>query len=214
MTTHIFSLRTLALAAAFALAACGGGGATPGGANNPPPAVEADPFVFQTFPKTAYARIDRMGQPVVATVLLLTKDKDQFNETDPTQDGDYASLMTQRLQELHTGLDDAIIAKGLKPCETDVCLRQVIGKIIPDTLQFDPLLPDGFPNGRRFEDVVVDRILSMALLDLTTPGQCGSKACDVFSFENLPSNPTRNESPFLAQFPYLAAAHPPPTPTP
>ncbi|MES2684353.1 MAG: hypothetical protein V4650_12615 [Pseudomonadota bacterium] len=195
---------------AFVLVACGGGGGNNATPAPPAPPPVADPFVFQTFPKTAYGRFDRMGQPVVATVLLLTADKDPFNGSDPNQDGDYAALMTQRLEQLHVGLDDAIIAEGLAVCPTDVCLRQVIGKIIPDTLQFDLSQPDGFPNGRRFEDPTVDRILSMALLDLTTPGTCGSGPCTVFSFEQLPTNPTRNESPFLAQFPYLAAAHPPP----
>lgn len=207
------SLHTLAtLLASLTLLACGGGGggtAAPAAPSPPQPPL-ADTFVFETAPKTAYGRFDRMGQPVVATVLLLTKDKDPFNESDPAADADYAALMTARLQELHTGLDDAITAKGLTPCATDVCLRQVVGKIIPDTLQLDLAEPDGFPNGRRFEDPTVDRILSLALLDLTAPGRCGSGPCTVFSFEQLPNNPTRNESPFLAQFPYLAAAHPPP----
>ena len=205
---HIQSFVSSGLAALLLLA-CGGGGdtATP---QPPAPPPLADPFVFQSFPKTAYGRFDRMGQPVVATVLLLTADKDAFNGGNPNEDGDYAQLMTTRLQQLHTGLDEAITARGLAVCPTDVCLRQVIGKIIPDTLQLDLSQPDGFPNGRRFEDPTVDRILSMALLDLTTPGTCGSGPCTVFSFEQVPNNPTRNESPFLAQFPYLAAAHPPP----
>ena len=210
MNNTLASLFFGAVLAGSGLAACGGGGSGTAAPAPPAPPPVADPFVFQTASKVAYQRFDRMGQPVVATVLLLTKDKDQFNGTDPGQDGDYASLMTQRLEQLHVGLDDAIIAKGLAVCPTDVCLRQVIGKIIPDTLQFDLSQPDGFPNGRRFEDPTVDRILSMALLDLTTPGTCGSGPCTVFSFEQLPNNPTRNESPFLAQFPYLAAAHPPP----
>lgn len=207
MKTHNPSHGTAALLATLLLAACGSGGNT---SVIDTPVPDADPFVFQSFPKVSYGRFDRMGQPVVATVLLLTKDKDQFNGSNPGQDGDYAALMTERLQQLHTGLDDAIIAKGLAVCPTDVCLRQVIGKIIPDTLQLDLSQPDGFPNGRRFEDPTVDRILSMALLDLTTPGICNGRPCDVTSFERLPNNPTRNESPFLAQFPYLAAAHPPP----
>ncbi len=209
MNIKPFALYLPLLVTGLVLAACGGGGAG-NAVTTPPPVVGADPFVFQTFAKVSYGRMDRMGQPVVATVLLHTEDKDHFNGTDPGDDGDFAHLMTERLDELHVGLDDAIIAKGLTPCATDVCLRQVIGKIIPDTLQLDLSLPDGFPNGRRFEDPTVDRILSMALLDTTTPGTCGSRPCDVFSFETLPNNPTRNESPFLAQFPYLAAAHPPP----
>lgn len=195
--------------AAGLLAGCGGGG---GGADGTPPLPEPVPgsFSFETADKSAYLRVDRMGQPVVATVLLKTADKDAFNSTDPAEDADYSSLMLERLRELHTGLDDALIAKGITPCALDVCTRQVVNKIIPDTLQLDLSQPDGFPNGRRFEDITVDRILSMALADTTTPGDCNGRPCTVQAFELLPSNPTRNESPFLAQFPYLAPPHPPP----
>lgn len=196
--------------AVLLLAACGGGGGSDdsGGGSLPPPTPSA--FSFQTMPLSAYARVDRMGQPVVATVLLHTEDKDHFNGTEPAQDGDFSELMLERLEELHVGLDDAIIAKGLTPCALDVCARQVVSKIIPDTLQLDLSQPDGFPNGRRFEDITVDRILSMALLDTTTPGDCIGRPCDVHSFERAPTNPVQNESPFLAQFPYLAPPHPAP----
>ena len=195
---------------ALALAACGGGGGSGDDGAGPLPDPVPSAFTFQTMPLSAYARVDRMGQPVVATVLLKTADKDRFNGSEPAEDGDYSELMLQRLRELHTGLDDALIAKGITPCALDVCTRQVVSKIIPDTLQLDLSQPDGFPNGRRFEDPTVDRILSMALADTSTPGDCYGHPCDVRAFENLPNNPLRNESPFLAQFPYLAAAHPPP----
>jgi len=201
----------LGLGVAGLLLGCGGGAGS--GTTTPPPTlppVVAAPFVFQKFDRASYAQVDRMGQPVVATVLLKTADKDRFNSTAPAEDADYASLMLQRLQELHTGLDDALIAAGITPCAVDVCSRQVVSKIIPDTLQLDLSQPDGFPNGRRFEDITVDRILSLALSDMTTPGDCNGRPCTVQAFELIPNNPTRNESPFLAQFPYLAAAHPPP----
>ena len=200
----------LSVSAAALLLGCGGGAGS--GTTAPPtlPPVSADPFVFQNFDRAAYAQIDRMGQPVVATVLLKTADKDRFNGTAPAEDADYASLMLERLQELHTGLDDALIAAGITPCAVDVCSRQVVNRIIPDTLQLDLSQPDGFPNGRRFEDITVDRILSLALTDTTAPGDCNGRPCTAQAFELLPVNPTRNESPFLAQFPYLAAAHPPP----
>lgn len=202
------------LLAVLCLTACGGGGGDGGSTGSSGGASSGggstSDFSFSTQPRSAYARVDRMGQPVVATVLLHTEDKDHFNGTDPAEDGDFSALMLERLEELHTGLDDALIAKGITPCALDVCARQVVNKIIPDTLQLDLSKPDGFPNGRRFEDITVDRILSMALADTTTPGDCYGHPCDVHAFENLPNNPTRNESPFLAQFPYLAAPHPPP----
>lgn len=202
------AMSVLSLSAVLLSGCGGGGGGNDGGTPLPDPTPSG--FTFRTEPLSAYARVDRMGQPVVATVLLHTEDKDHFNGTEPSEDGDFSELMLERLEELHVGLDDAIIAKGITPCALDVCARQVVSKIIPDTLQLDISKPDGFPNGRRFEDITVDRILSMALTDMTTPGDCNGRPCDVHAFERLPNNPLQNESPFLAQFPYLAAPHPPP----
>ena len=201
---------SLALLSGLLLSGCGGGGGGGADGGTPLPEPTTGSFTFKTEPLSAYARVDRMGQPVVATVLLHTEDKDHFNGTEPAEDGDFSELMLERLEELHVGLDDAIRAKGITPCALDVCARQVVSKIIPDTLQFDLSKPDGFPNGRRFEDITVDRILSMALADMTTPGDCNGRPCDIHAFERLPNNPLQNESPFLAQFPYLAPPHPPP----
>lgn len=200
-------MKYLFLSLALLLSACGGNDAS-----NPAAAATldrgADPFIFSTAPKAAYAQVDRMGQPVVATVLLHTSEKDAFNQDDPARDGNFAGFMTERLEELHEALDRQIMGKGITPCALDVCIRQVINKIIPDTLQLDLSKPDGFPNGRRFADVTVDRILSMALADTTTPGQCNGAPCTDRAFENVPINPTRNDMPFPAEFPYLPAPHP------
>lgn len=194
------------------LGACNGGG---GGSAVPPAPTPVDPalaFSFQSFSKVSYAPVDRMGQPAIATILLPRPERDRFNATEPDEDGDYSSLMLTRLQQLHEGLDDDLRSKGITPCALDICSRQVVGRIIPDTLMLDLSQPDGFPNGRRFEDITVDRVLSLALADITTPGDCNGRPCDVHSFERVPVNPPRNESPLLAQFPYLAPPHPAPAP--
>ena len=176
----------------------------------PEPALDRgpDPFVFATAPLSAYAQIDRMGQPVVATVLLHTAQKDAFNAGEPADDGNFAGFMTGRLEELHRALDGPMSDIGITPCALDVCIRQVLSKIVPDTLQLNLSKPDGFPNGRRFKDVTVDRILSMALTDTTTPGLCNGVPCSVTSFESIPLNPTHNELPLMTEFPYLAPPHP------
>lgn len=191
------------------LSACGGGsGGTPAAIPDTVQDRGPDPYIFSTAGKSAYARVDRMGQPVVATVLLHTPQKDPFNQGDPANDGDFAGFMTHRLDELHKALDGPMSAIGITPCALDVCIRQVLSKIIPDTLQLDLSQPDGFPNGRRFQDITVDRVLSMALADTTTPGVCNGSPCNVHSFESIPLNPTQNEAPLMADFPYLAPPNP------
>ena len=42
--------------------------------------------------------------------------------------------------------------------------------ILPDVITFDFAAPEGFPNGRTYDDPVVDRILAAALLKLTPTG--------------------------------------------
>ena len=205
----------LGLSLAAALAACGGGGGGGGGSNSNPQG-----FVFSTAPATSYARVDRMGGPVTATVLITPGHKDMFNATDPENDGDYAAEETNTVKVLHYQLDPQLKAAGLascaKTCDTfaacDVsrCISQAVPFIIPDLLHLDLSKPDGFPNGRNFKDSVVDRIIAVALLDISTPGQCGSVPCTVDTLVNLPLNPTANDKPLPAEFPYLASPFPPP----
>ena len=201
-TLPLRPLCTLALALGL-LTACGGGG----GGSSPPDGRGDDPYVFSREPLVAYRQVDRMGAPVVATVLLPTSQKDNFNEGDPADDGDFASFMVHSLDELHFELDDDIVALGLTPCAVDVCTRQAVPMIIPDVLHLDLDKPDGFPNGRQLEDSVVDRILAIALLDLSTPGNCRGQPCAFDSFVKIPLNPTSNEVAFLPNFPYLAPPH-------
>lgn len=199
--------------AAF-LSACGGGGG--GGTSNSNP----QGFVFSTAPAAAYARVDRMGGPVTATVLITPGHKDLFNSTDPADDGNYAAEEVNTVKVLHFQLDPQLKAAGLascaKTCDTfascdvSMCVSQAAPLIIPDMLHLDLDQPDGFPNGRTFKDSVVDRVIAVALLDITTPGSCGGQACSVDTLVNLPLNPTVNDKPLPADFPYLADPFPPP----
>jgi hypothetical protein len=167
-----------------------------------------DPFVFSTEPPEAYARVDRMGAPVVATILLPTSEKDRFNQDDPINDGDYSEFIVPTLQTLHFELDDDLAALNLATCAVDVCVRQAVPMVVPDVLRLTLAQADGFPNGRRLEDSVVDRIIAIALLAIDTPGDCMGTPCTVDSFVAVPVNPTANELAFLPDFPYLAPPHP------
>jgi hypothetical protein len=168
----------------------------------------ADPFVFSTEPPAAYARVDRMGAPVVATVLLPTSEKDRFNRGDPIDDGDYSEFVVPTLERLHFELDDDLAGLGLATCAVDVCVRQAVPMVVPDVLRLTLARADGFPNGRRLEDSVVDRIVAVALLDLDTPGDCMGTPCTVDSFVAVPVNPVANDLAFLPDFPYLAPPQP------
>jgi hypothetical protein len=197
-----------ALLPALLLAACGGDdGAAPTATEMP---RGADPFVFSTTTPDAYVQVDRMGAPVVATVLLPRSQKDNFNHGVPADDGDFAQFAVPTLHELHFELDHALRDLGFTPCEVDVCVRQAAPKVFPDVLHLRLADPDGFPNGRRLEDSVVDRVLAIALLDVTTPGDCRGTPCTVDSLVEFGLNPSVNDEPLLADFPYLGLPHPPP----
>jgi len=198
--------RAWLLCAALACAACEQDDAAP----EPMLDRGPDPFVFSTAAPEAYLRVDRMGAPVVATVLLPTSQKDRFNQDDPINDGDYSEFVVPTLEQLHHELDDDLVALALTPCAVDICVRQAVPMVVPDVLHLTLADPDGFPNGRRLEDSVVDRIVAVALLDIDTPGDCNGTPCSVDSLVAIPMNPTANELAFLADFPYLATPHPPP----
>lgn len=83
----------------------------------------------------------------------------------------------------------------------------VTNLIVPDTIKLDPTKPNGFPNGRRLEDPVVDITLAVLFLDLTKhPANL---------LASLPLNPPSNDVPLPTDFPYVAPAqgNPPLPPT-
>jgi hypothetical protein len=207
-------LLSAGLAAAGLLAACngddnGGSGASSG----------ASGYAFATTPASDYTQVDRMGGPVVATVLLpcdgnLGCPKDLFNQAQPGDDGNFANMFIATLKLLHWELDDQLASLKLKPCATipstatssdqvDVtrCVsapNNAAAVLIPDVLHLDISQPSGFPNGRTFTDSVADITLALALLDLGEPGQT------LNTFVSLPLNPPANDKPYPTDFPYLA----------
>lgn len=87
----------------------------------------------------------------------------------------------------------------------DPCFNQqvapgvsVASLVIPDTIKMDLTKPNGFPNGRRLEDPVVDLTLAALFLDLTKH--------PVTLLASLPLNPSGNDVPFPGAFPYVAPA--------
>ena len=107
-------------------------------------------------------QVDRMGIPALNTVFIPTDQKNRYNELTPLT-------------------DQAIFGEFFGPFET---------VLLPDLLGFDTASTDGFPNGRRLADDVIDIELQLITGDALA-GDCVDD----------------NDVPYRDTFPYLAAAH-------
>jgi len=116
--------------------------------------------------------------------------RDQLNRGDPANDArDFAATIVDgpqnnSLKNIHFKLNAELRALGLTPCSTvpagatftkaevnvDACVAQAAPVLLPDVITYDFAAPAGFPNGRTFDDPVVDRLLAAALLKLTPTG--------------------------------------------
>jgi hypothetical protein len=228
----------LGLGVAVALAGCDGDG---GGGNN---------FGFNDASADRYVRIDRMGEPALATALLsktvnsptpvdangnpvnpgsankfnnFNDQRDAFNRGDPVNDArDFAFILTRgpqinSLANYHYELGPQLRALGLTPCSTETvtppanntqvdittCVAQVAPVVLPDVITYDPNVAVGWPNGRHFDDPVVDRLLAASLLKIAGGPHNINTLVGVI-------NPTRDETGTLspATFPHLRAANP------
>lgn len=230
----------LGLGVAAALGGCGGGG----GSNND--------FSFNNASPDHYVRIDRMGEPAVATALLsrtngsptpvdgtgkpvnpgasnkfnnFDNQRDAFNRGDPVNDArDFAFMLTvgpqvNSLANYHYKLGPQLRALGLTPCSTETvtppsgisqvdisgCVAQAAPVVLPDVITYDPNVAASWPNGRTFDDPVVDRLLAASLLKLT-----GSPPPHTINTLVGVLNPTKDETgtPSPTTFPHLRPANP------
>lgn len=235
----------------------------------------SDAFLFSTAPVESFVRVDRTGQPAVATALLsracptdpgppvapctsattildagampvnpgnaanpFNDQRDQFNRGDPVNDArDFAGPLTtgpqsNSLRNIHFEAGPALRALGLVPCSTEtvsppptnaqvdisVCVAQAAPVVVPDVITFNFAAAAGWPNGRHYDDPVVDRILAAALLNLSTPGQTINSLVGVINRWNGPVGAgcvapcpfTGDETGVISPstFPYLRAAQP------
>ena len=85
-----------------------------------PPIADATgaSFAFRSDPVSAYTRVDRMGMPAVATVLIAQSRRPAYNDSDPSDDakGNYVGELAEELRILTNALADDFIARGLTPC--------------------------------------------------------------------------------------------------
>lgn len=88
-------------------------------ANGGQPAIgTGTAFNFRTDPVSSYVRVDRMGQPAVATALIGTALKNAYNDANPNDDlaNTFVPEIVAQLTALHNGLADDLLALGLTPC--------------------------------------------------------------------------------------------------
>lgn len=170
--------------------------------NNP---MVTDEFVFATDAPGAYDRVDRMGMPAIATAVISSGMKDDYNAADPSDDagGQFVVDITANVQALHTALDDDLVGAGLVPCATVACVGQAAPLVVPDVITINSAQAAGFPNGRRLTDQVIDVTLALVLLDLSASGQSAT------TLAARPLNPAANDKSFSSTFPYLAAPNMP-----
>ena len=173
----------------------------------------------------------------------LNDKRDQLNRGDPINDArDFAGVFVagpqpNSLKNIHFKIAGELRSLGLTPCSTeptggavtnadvnvDACVAQAAPVILPDVIVYDFSAPEGFPNGRTYDDPVVDRVLAAALLKLSptgaTPAPHGLNALvGVINTWNGPAgapctapcrftgDETNTTSP--ATFPYLRALYP------
>ena len=130
-------------------------------------------------------QIERMGNPVVATVLIPLAQKDLYNATQPRFDeADFAATIVASLDAIAQGF-------GVFPDVATLASVVVAGG---DTLKYDPSVsPTAFPFGRAPQDDVIDTLLSLIFQD--------DQGSPVLPDGDLVD---ANDVPFPATFPYLA----------
>jgi Domain of unknown function (DUF4331) len=137
-------------------------------------------------------QIDRMGRPAVNTVFVpsnpFEKDepsgKNTFNASQPKNDqARFRGEVVDTLQTLFSLNDSA----GDNKADDAMKINGLADVLLPDILTYDTASSDGFLNGRRLADDVID-----AELDLITEGAVKTDCV------------SRNDRAFRASFPYLA----------
>jgi hypothetical protein len=126
-----------------------------------------------------YESVDRMGNPAVNTAFISPSLKDRFNTSLPKNDAaNYESVVLASLKKYGTNAADTKILASV---------------VFPDTLKLNLSKPDGFPNGRRLQDDVIDTELQL-VFNQKLGGGFGDGV-------------DANDKPFPDHFPWVALPH-------
>ncbi|HUK33784.1 MAG TPA: DUF4331 domain-containing protein [Vicinamibacterales bacterium] len=173
-----------------------------------------------------WVQVSRLGMPLVNEVIIPLARKDRFNASDPKNDAQFASFVTSPepaglIAALYPGVtvppsprNDlvAIFLTGIaglnQPAHVKASEMIRLNMAIPPSVAPNRLgllagQLDGFPNGRRLGDDVVD--IELRALSGGTPFTP--------SFNHAPNNVLgdgvdSNDKPFLPNFPYVASPFP------
>lgn len=122
------------------------------------------------------AQVDRMGRPAINTVFIPGAMKDAFNQASPIND--------------QTLFRDAFTATARALGNSPDRANFLADFLLPDILTLDTSSSDGFPNGRRLQDDVIDTELSL----ITNGG--------------VTTDCVANDSTFRTTFPYWGGPNP------
>lgn len=177
-----------------------------------------------------YVRVSRLGMPLVNEVVVPLGAKDRFNASRPQEDAQFLSFVrnpgvVDLLPVLYPNVfacapsaprDDLVAVfltgvAGLNQPQDLSAPSEMIRlntSVAPTALGARDRLgllagqEDGFPNGRRLEDDVVDVALR-ALAGGTPFGDCAG----ISPNQDLGDGVDANDRPFLTHFPYVATPH-------
>jgi hypothetical protein len=164
-----------------------------------------------------FVQVSRLGMPLVNEVVIPISQKDKWNGSVPTDDAQFLSYVTtpevptllnliykvpapatprnDLVQVFLTGVPGLNQPTGGKPSEMLRLNTDVLPTANPQRLGVLANDPQGFPNGRRLTDDV---------LDITVRAAAGALVGGTFAFSD---GVDRNDVPFRTSFPYLAFPH-------
>jgi len=171
----------------------------------------------------AWVQVSRLGMPLVNELVIPRSNKDVFNNSEPKDDAQFLSFVQQsELAGILNALFGVNVPSGDRDDLVSTFLTGVSGlneKGVPAEYQrLNVAIPptptgsrsrlgvlggdlDGYPNGRRLEDDVVDISLRVVAGVLNDP------SFDVSPNNVLGDTVTENDLPFLSTFPYVAPPH-------
>ena len=187
-------------------------------------------------------QVSRLGSPLVNEVVIGLNQKDLFNASSPSGDGQFLSRVTDPilatyLNAFFPGLGGGSAPEHNRNDLVTVFLTGIRGinqpahlsapgeelrlntSIAPSSANPNAVNPlgvlggqlDGFPNGRRLADDVVDIEVQAVLGILCQAGGplAGPTPCRTGSVPDVGDGVRANDVPFQASFPYVADPHSP-----
>jgi hypothetical protein len=170
-----------------------------------------------------WVQVSRLGMPLVNEVVIPLGKKDRFNASDPRDDQQFASLVlnpepARLIPVLYpvvqvppaprndivaiflTGIAGLNQPKNVRPSEMIRLNMAIPPSMSPNRLGLLGGQLDGFPNGRRLGDDIVD--IELRALAGATPF---TPAFNVAPNNQLGDGVDANDKPFLPNFPYVAS---------